>query len=108
MHRIGWHPRCVSPVVTTGSTIFCGWIESRVIDSECRFESRCTVAGLAVGSCCMCKRGGGRRFTCRIDAIVASRTGYRNAVGRELPQYAVAEDTAHVVTGGVVAKVTGG
>ena len=93
--------------MTTSSTIFCRWIEARVIDSECRFESRCAVAIFAIGSVRVRKHGGGRRHTRRIESIVASRTGYSNAIGGELSQYAVAEDTAHVVTGGVMAKVTG-
>lgn len=55
----------------------------------------------------MGKHGGGRRHSSRIQSIVAGHTGYGNTIGGELPQYAVAEDAAHVETGGVMAEVTG-
>jgi len=96
--------------VTTGSTIFCGWVKASVIDSECWFESRRTVACrafLAWQQGRMRKRRSGRWDTRRIQSIVAGRTGYRDALAWQLPQHAVAEDTAHVETGGVMAGITG-
>lgn len=107
MHRIDRHAGCVSSVVTTATSTCCCCIVSRVILTKCRYETRCIVATCTIGSGRVCKHGGGRRHSNRIQSIVAGHTGYGDTIGGELPQYAVAEDAAHVETGGVMAEVTG-